>query len=216
MVWGRRCWVLIALAPVTEALLQVRREHPPTLRSEWWSWQVHTRLATAILNKAKADAIQQREALLAEASGGRMSEVDAEIYAIQSLDALKAIALTRPRAYNIVDAEPALIEAIADRGDTTRLMVAEILSKIDSATAQRALLVSALASNAGDDRIPLLDYAAASVRRFGDYATDAQAAELTQMIKNSSGEEADAAARLNGALNRASSMMPSSSANQGN
>ena len=59
--------MLIALAPVTEALLQVRREHPPTLRSEWWSWQVHTRLATAILNKAKADAIQQREALLAEA-----------------------------------------------------------------------------------------------------------------------------------------------------
>ncbi|MBG79307.1 MAG: hypothetical protein CMJ39_01195 [Phycisphaerae bacterium] len=155
------------------------------------------------------------ESLLSEASGGRMSEADAEIYAIESLDALKSIALTRPRAYNIVDAEPALIEAIADRGQVTRLMVAEILSKIDSETAQRALLDAALSSGAGDDRIPLLDYAAASVRRFGDYATDAQAAELAQMIKGASGEEADAAARLNGALNRTSSMMSGNSANQG-
>ncbi|MCH2133381.1 MAG: hypothetical protein MK116_06495 [Phycisphaerales bacterium] len=142
------------------------------------------------------------DSLLKDAAGGRMTGVDADIYAIESLDALKGIATVRPKAYSIADAEPALIEALAERQDASRLMVAEILAHIDSPDAQRAIFNAALSSTAGDDRVPLLDYTAASIRRFGDHATDAQAAELKQMIASATGEEADAAARVMGALNR--------------
>ena len=142
------------------------------------------------------------ESLLEDASGGRMTEIDADIYAIESLDALKSVSMVRPRAYNMADAEPTLILALEERKDATRMMVAEILSNMDSPDAQRALLDAALTPDAGSDRIPLLNYAAASIRRYGDHATDAEVAELNQLIKGSKGAEADAAANVRGALNR--------------
>ncbi|MEE2906566.1 MAG: hypothetical protein VX527_01920 [Planctomycetota bacterium] len=142
------------------------------------------------------------ESLLEDASGGRMTGADSDIYAIESLDALKSLAMVRPRAYSITDAEPTLIDALDERQDATRLMVAEILAHMDSPGAQRALLDAALSSSSGSDQIPLLNYAAASIRRYGDYATDTEVAELNQMIKTSKGAEADAAANVRGALNR--------------
>jgi hypothetical protein len=145
------------------------------------------------------------ESLLEDASGGRITGVDSDIYAIESLDALKSIALVRPQAYEITDAESSLVDALAERQDMTRMMVAEILSYMDSPSAQRALLDAALSPEAQDDRIQLLNYSAASVRRYGDHASKAQVAELSKMIQDSTGAEADAAAQVRGALNRPSS-----------
>ena len=145
------------------------------------------------------------EGLLEEASGGRITESDSDIYAIESLDALKSIALVRPQAYEITDAESTLVAALSERRDMTRMMVAEILSYMDSPSAQRALLDAAMSPEAGDDRIQLLSYAAASIRRFGDNATNAQVAELSKLIQSSTGMEADAAAQVRGALNRPAS-----------
>ena len=85
------------------------------------------------------------------------------------------------------------------------MMVAEILSYMDSPTAQRALLDAALSPEAGEDRVQLLDYSAASIRRYGDHASAAQVAELNKMIQNATGMEADAAAQVRGALNRPAS-----------
>lgn len=155
------------------------------------------------------------ESLLEDASGGRMSGSDSDIYAIESLDALKSIAMVRPRAYSITDAEPTLVEALAERQDGTRLMVAEILSSMDSSGAQQALLDAALSPSAGSDRVPLLNYAAASIRRYGDYATDTEVAELNQIIKTSKGAEADAAANVRGALNRPATGKSQMTAGQG-
>ena len=145
------------------------------------------------------------ETLLEDASGGRISESDSDIYAIESLDALKSIALVRPQAYQITDAESTLVDALAERQDMTKMMVAEILSYMDSPSAQRALLDAALSPEAGDDRVQLLNYAAASIRRYGDSASKAQVAELSKLIESSTGMEADAAAQVRGALNRPAS-----------
>lgn len=145
------------------------------------------------------------ETLLEDASGGRISESDSDIYAIESLDALKSIALVRPQAYQITDAESTLVDALSERQDMTKMMVAEILSYMDSPSAQRALLDAALSPEAGDDRVQLLNYAAASIRRYGDNASKAQVAELSKLIESSTGMEADAAAQVRGALNRPAS-----------
>ena len=47
----------------------------------------------------------------------------------------------------------------------------------------------------------LLDYAAASVRHFGNLAEDWQIDGVIDLAENAGGYLADAAARLNGALN---------------
>ena len=97
------------------------------------------------------------------------------------------------------------MDALAERQDMTKMMVAEILSYMDSPSAQRALLDAALSPEAGDDRVQLLNYAAASIRRYGDNASKAQVAELSKLIESSTGMEADAAAQVRGALNRPAS-----------
>ena len=142
------------------------------------------------------------DSLLEDASGGRLTEIDANIYAIESLDALKSVSLVRPAAYNMADAEPTLILALEERKDATRMMVAEILANTDSPSAQRALLDAALDPSAGNERVELLNYAASSIRRYGDYATDAEVAELNNLIERTSGPVADAAANVRGALDR--------------
>ena len=86
------------------------------------------------------------------------------------------------------------MDALAERQDMTKMMVAEILSYMDSPSAQRALLDAALSPEAGDDRVQLLNYAAASIRRY-DNASKAQVAELSKLIESSTGMEVDAAAQ---------------------
>jgi hypothetical protein len=51
-------------------------------------------------------------------------------------------------------------------------------------------------------QIALLDASASSVRRFGDLATDRQAADLKRFLGTARGEVAEAAARLYGSMNR--------------
>jgi HEAT repeat protein len=138
--------------------------------------------------------------LFTTAVGGRMDEAQAEIYAIESLDVLSRIAINRSPTYRINDAEPALLAALAERTGGLRLLVADILSMIDSERSQRALFDAAFAAE-GSDRIELLEDAAASVRNFGNLAESQQVNQLVELIATSTGDEAEAAARLHGALN---------------
>ncbi|MCH2148055.1 MAG: HEAT repeat domain-containing protein [Phycisphaerales bacterium] len=140
------------------------------------------------------------EALMQKGAGGRLTKVDAEIYAMESLGALREIALARPGAYAIGDAESSLIESLRTRTGGTRLLVAEILSLIESERSQQALLDAALAEDVGPDRIPLLDHSAASIRRYGNRSHRRHVEELRYLIDNSSGDVADATARVHGAM----------------
>ena len=72
---------------------------------------------------------------------------------------------------------------------------------IDSAKAQGALVEAALASDSTETQVMLLDESASSVRRWGNLTGDWQLARVVDLAENSSGSLADAAARLNGALN---------------
>ena len=77
-----------------------------------------------------------------------------------------------------------------------------VLASIDQADAQQALINGALQSNDGSQQISLMDFAASSVRRFGDLATDRQAADLKRFLTTARGQVAEAAARLYGSMNR--------------
>ncbi len=138
--------------------------------------------------------------LLLRAAGGRMTDAEAEVYAIEALSALRDVAIAGSTAYDIADAESTLIDALDSRTGGTRMLVADILALIDSERSQQKLFDAAL-SAAADERINLLDRVTASVKRFGSYAGERHVAALLDLVRNSEGETADAAARVHGALN---------------
>ncbi len=142
--------------------------------------------------------------LFDSAVGGRMDEAQSEIYAIESLDTLSKIAINRSATYRVADAEPALLAALAERAGGLRLLVADILSMIDSQRSQRALFDAALDAQ-GTERIDLLDDVAASVRRFGNLSEQRHVDGLVELIKTASGDVAEAAAKVHGSLNVQSS-----------
>ena len=139
--------------------------------------------------------------LLRDAVGGRLSDADAEVYAIESLDALKDVAINRSPAYDIRDAESTLLEALATRSGGIRMMVADILAMIDSPGAQRGLMTAALDTN-DPDQVDLLERVADSVKRYGNRAEDRHVAAIVDLIENGEGDLAEGAARVHGALNR--------------
>ncbi|MHC4211309.1 MAG: hypothetical protein ACYSWT_16530 [Planctomycetota bacterium] len=137
--------------------------------------------------------------VMLRASGGRMTEAEAEAYAIEAIMALRDIAISGNTAYTITDAEAALIQALEVRTGGLRLSVADILALIDSRRAQRTLFDAALTAS-GDEQIDLLDRVAASVKRHGDRTDERHVEALLDLVVNSSGRTAEAAARVHGAL----------------
>jgi hypothetical protein len=140
------------------------------------------------------------DAVMTRASGGRMTEAEAEQYAIYALEALEDIAISRSPAYSIADAESSLIDALSTRSGGTRMLVAQILALIDSDAAQRKLFDAALAAT-DDEQVELLKHVADSVRLFGDRAEKRHVEALIALIQSASGPTAEAAATVHGALN---------------
>ncbi len=145
---------------------------------------------------AFAEAVDE---VMQRAAGGRMTEAQADVYAINAIMALRDIALTGNSAYAIGDAENALVQALHGRTGGIRLSVADILALMDSPRAQRELFDAALAAG-GDEQVALLDRVADSVRRFGDRSQPRHVEALLALIVKSTGPTADAAARVHGAM----------------
>lgn len=150
-----------------------------------------------VINEAFGASI---DTLMERASGGRLTEAEAEVYAIDALSALRDIAISNSPVYDIVDAAPALIDAIETRSGGTLLLVADILALIDSDEAQRTLFSAALAAT-GDEQIELLDRVAVSVKRYGGRTEPHHVNALLDLVKQASGDLAEAAATVHGALN---------------
>lgn len=142
------------------------------------------------------------DALLLRAAGGRMTDSEAEIFAIESLAALRDIAVSRTSVFDIRDSEGALIDALDLRRGGVRMMVADILAMIDSETAQRRLIAAALGA-ADTEQIDLLERVADSIRRFGNRAESRQVQAIVQLVRSSSGRLAEAAGRVHGAMDLA-------------
>jgi hypothetical protein len=140
------------------------------------------------------------EELLAKAAGGRLETAEAELFASRALAALRDIALA-DTVLEVDDATGALVDALATSDPMTQALVAETLSMVNSPLAQQTLVSAALADGQLDDRMLLLDEASASVRRWGNLTEDWQVSEIINLVESTSGDLADAAARLNGAIN---------------
>ena len=138
--------------------------------------------------------------VMMRAAGGRMTEAEAQGYAIEAIMTLRDIAISGSSAYAIGDAEISLTQALASRTGNLRLSVAEILALVDSRTAQQTLFDAALAAS-GDERIDLLAIVADSVKRFGDRSDARHIDALLDLISSSGGDTAEAAARVAGSLN---------------
>lgn len=138
--------------------------------------------------------------LLLRAVGGRMTEAESEMYAIEAISVLRDIAIAGNSVYKVSDAQASLIEALNTREGGTRLLVADVLAYIDSDEAQRALFDAALAAS-DVEQIDLLARVADSVKRIGDRAEQRHIDALVELVANSEGELAEAAARVHGALN---------------
>lgn len=134
--------------------------------------------------------------------GDRMDEAQVTAYSMDALQALRDLAQVRPGGLNVADALPAMIESFQKSTGGRQLVIADVLASIDQADAQQALINGALTSSDGSQQISLMDFAASSVRRFGDLATDRQAADLKRFLTTARGQVAEAAARLYGSMNR--------------
>jgi hypothetical protein len=137
--------------------------------------------------------------VMLRASGGRMTEAEAEAYAIEAIMTLRDIAISGNTAYTIADAESALVQALEARTGALRLSVADILALIDSERVQQVLFDAALAAT-DDERIDLLDRVAESVKRYGDRSSPRHVDGLLDLVATSGGRTAEAAARVHGAL----------------
>lgn len=144
--------------------------------------------------QATVDQLMQR------AVGGRMTEAEAEVYAIEAIAALRDIAISNSSVYDVSDAEVALLDSLASRSGGLRLLIADILALIDSERAQRDLFDAALAAS-GNEQIELLGRVANSVKRFGNRAQDRHIDSLIHLVVNSTGRTAEAAGQVHGALN---------------
>lgn len=140
------------------------------------------------------------EMVMKRGAGGRISETESEEYAIRALGALRDIAISRSPTYAIIDAESALVDALASRQGGTRMLVADILALIDSDVSQRKLFDASFAA-ADEEQAQLLLRVADSVRLFGDKAEERHITALVDLIASSTGDVAEAAATVHGALN---------------
>jgi hypothetical protein len=88
-----------------------------------------------------------------------------------------------------------------------RLLVAEVVSLIDTDASQQALIDAALAAS-GNEQISLLDLSASSARSFGNKSAKRQVEALRRLVASSTGvgnsSTADAAGRLYGSLDLSS------------
>jgi hypothetical protein len=143
------------------------------------------------------------EDLLSKAAGGSLDFDEAEMFAGRALSILRDIALANT-VLDVGDATGALVDALTIANPSMQALVAETLSMIDSPVAQRALVSAALLDAPIEDQMMLLNEASASVRRWGNLSKDWQVVEIETLAKTTSGALADAAARLNGAINNPS------------
>jgi hypothetical protein len=151
----------------------------------------------AISDEAKLGEIED---LLAKASGGLLGYEEQVAFSNRALEVLRSIALA-DTVLEVDDATGTLIDALTNETDLdSQTMISQTLAMIDDVLAQRALINVALADGNDVQRVMFLDEASASVRRWGNHAQDWHIEMVVDLAENANGNLADAAARLNGAL----------------
>jgi HEAT repeat protein len=189
-----RNWAKIAATPVLvmtspESYVSVRRryDNDPTVAVR------QTGISGEALNKTVTDLVNT-------ASGGPITEQEAHQYAQRSLGAMRDLAVSGNQVLNVSDAALPLIGALGDPNASSKMQVAEILSRIGQERAQRAVMDAALAAK-GPDRIALMGMVSESAKRFGNLLEPREVAQVVEIAGKGADDEATAAASLMGALN---------------
>lgn len=139
------------------------------------------------------------ESAVGAAHGVGMDTEESALYRERSLAVLRQLAESSNSAFTVSDAQPVLIDALRTLEGAERISVSNVLALLPGETAQRALMDAALSATE-DDRAGLLSSVAASARKYGNLLQQNQIQSLHMLIKGSSGEIAEAAARAFGAL----------------
>ena len=154
---------------------------------------------TAHIGTSDSAKLAVLEDLMSSASGGMLSMDDQLNFSARALGVLRDIALA-DTVLEVGDATGSLIDALSEAPEESQPIVAMTLGMINDPLAQRALIDESLLDATVEHRVMLLDEAAGSVRRWGNLAQDWQVEAVVDLAENSSGLLANAAARLNGAL----------------
>lgn len=178
--------VMVISSPESSAALRRRYESDITVAVR------PTGLTNAQVTTAISDLVER-------ASGGPIEEGEAAGYRDRALSALRDLAVSGSSVLNVGDASAQLIAAMADASETNRFRIAEILSMVNQARAQRAVMDSAINAS-GSERVELLGLVAASSRRFGNQLEPRQIARVVEFASSGDDAEATAAAALMGAL----------------
>ncbi len=139
------------------------------------------------------------EVLVEGASGGPITQQEAEQFAQRSLAVLRDIAITGGGSLDPSTATPALVLAMTDGSAADPMQVAGVLAELNNEQAQIALMDAALAAD-GADRTALLNLTSHSVKRFGGRLESRQIDRLVELVATSPDEEGTAAAALAGSL----------------
>lgn len=188
---------IVPKTAVVPTLVLATASEVPNLRLDYAAEQ-RVEVSRPALSSGEFEAVVDQ--LMQRAVGGRMTEAEAEVYAIEAIAALRDIAISNSPVYDLQDAEIALLDALDSRSGGLRMLVADILALINSDRAQRDLFDAALAAS-GNEQIELLTRVASSVKRFGNRAQDRHVDSLIQLVTSASGRTAEAAAEVHGALN---------------
>ncbi len=182
---------------VTPVFVLGRGADAQILASAWGDSSMVETSDIGVSDSAKLAVIED---LLGSASGGRLSYEEQAAFSQRALAVLRDIALA-DTMLEVDEASGTLIVALNDSDLESKTVIAQTLSMIEDKVAQQALLDAALAGGGVNQQVMLLDEAAASVRRWGNLAQGWQVELVVDLAENSNGQLADAAARLNGALN---------------
>lgn len=144
-------------------------------------------------------ALQQTAAW---SQGEAISPEQALAYAQQALALLQNLAESASQEFRASEAQAALLEALGDSREPVVRGAADVLALLPSPQAQQALANAALDTARGPEmQIAMLNDLAASARIHANQLTERQVGQIGQLVNTATGEMADAAAEVYGALN---------------
>lgn len=134
-------------------------------------------------HKPDKDAIATALADAAKLAAGKpLTAAEAEAWAVRAAKAAKGLAVTGNKVLDFARCRPPLIEALGS-SPAVQTAAADALSVFKDASAQRAIADLANGDNTGAEvRIAAYKSATASVRRFGNQLTEAQARQVVSVV----------------------------------
>jgi hypothetical protein len=132
--------------------------------------------------------------------GKEIAADEANKYASTALRLLREVAMSRDEVFNVLDAQPALIEALKDTRQDIVAQAGGVLALLNTEDSQRALATAALDDSRPEEtRIALLGSVAESATHWGSKLNEVQLDNLRKLLDTTKGDLGLASARAFGA-----------------